>query len=48
MAEAPLVLVVDDAPDGRYVYAMYLQHHGRLARHGGRGRRVFAQAVPAA
>ena len=28
MPEAPLILVVDDAPDGRQMYVMYLRHHG--------------------
>ena len=28
MPEAPLILVVDDAPDGRHLYVTYLRHHG--------------------
>jgi two-component system, cell cycle response regulator DivK len=28
MPEAPLLLVVDDAPDGRHLYVTYLRHHG--------------------
>jgi CheY-like chemotaxis protein len=28
MPAAPLILVVDDAPDGRQMYVTYLKHHG--------------------
>jgi CheY-like chemotaxis protein len=28
MPEAPLILVVDDASDGRQLYVTYLRHHG--------------------
>jgi CheY-like chemotaxis protein len=28
MSEAPVILVVDDAADGRQMYMQYLQHHG--------------------
>ena len=28
MAEPPLILVVDDVPDARFMYALYLRTHG--------------------
>ena len=50
MTDSPLILVVDDAPDARYIYSIYLGHHGYRVLEAGDGEaalRLAAEHRPA-